>query len=77
MANGKTAQMTVGEVKSVCNSLEISPSCHTSTSPVQHGKAHTVKQPKHPEGGKTHAGSRAHTKEMPTKFSPAHSKRGH
>ena len=77
MANGKTAHMTVAEVKSICYDLETSPSCHSVSSPVYGSGGHTVVQEKHGEGGKTHAGSRSETKEMPTKFNPANEKRGH
>lgn len=77
MANGKTAQMSVSEVKNICYDLETSPSCHSESSPVYGGGGQTVKQPEHGDGGKTHAGSRGQTKEMPTKFNPANEKRGH
>lgn len=77
MANGKTAHMTVQEVKNICHDLEVSPSCHSETSNVYASGGSTVTQPKHGDGGKTHAGSRGQTKEVPTKFNPANEKRGH
>lgn len=77
MANGKTAQMSVSEVKNICHELEISPSCHSESSHVYASGGETAKQPPHAEGGKTHAGSRSQTPETPPKFSPAHNKRGH
>jgi hypothetical protein len=77
MANGKSAHATVAEVRSICHELEVSPSCHSETSPIYGGGGQTVKQPEHSDGGKTHAGSRGQTKEVPAKFNPANEKRGH
>lgn len=74
MAVGKTAHMSVGEVKSHLKSLECSPSLHSATSPI-YGKGHTVKETK-VSGGKTHSGSRS-TKETPEKLGSANRKRGH
>lgn len=76
MAQGKTAQSTIGEVKAHINALEVSPSCHSSTSNVYASGGHTASQPKHSGGGKTHSGKRG-TKETPEKLGPAHHKRGH
>ena len=75
MSQGKTSNMSISEVKSTCYGLESSPSCHASSSPVA-GKGHTVSQPKHRDGGKTHAGSRG-TRETGSKLRGAHTKRGH
>jgi hypothetical protein len=77
MAMGKTANQNISEVKATCNSLEISPSCHTSTSPVQAGHPHTVRQPKHANMSKTHAGGRGTTKETGPRLKAMHHKRGH
>jgi len=75
MANGTSAHGTIESVKSTCNSLEISPSQKSATSPV-YGKGKTASQPQRGHSSKTHAGKRA-TKETPEKLGGAHSKRGH
>jgi hypothetical protein len=42
MANGKTAQETIGAVKSHIDSLEVSPSHRSATSPIAHGGTRAV-----------------------------------
>jgi len=37
MAVGKTVHMSTSEVAAQCKSLEVSPSCHSATSPIYHG----------------------------------------
>ena len=74
MATG--VHTSVEGVKAVCNKLEASPSCHSSTSNVYASGGHTAKQPKHSGKGKTHSGKRS-TKETPEKIGMAHHKRGH
>jgi len=55
-------KMSIEQVKSTCNKLEISPSCHSASSPIYHG------------GGKAHAkGAKATASKLPK----AHSKKGH
>ena len=76
MANGKTAQMSVAEVKAVCNTLEVSPSCHSESSNVYASGGMTAVAEKHSSAGKTHSGSRG-TKETPEKLNAANEKRGH
>lgn len=49
MANGATAQSTVGAVKSTCYGLESSPSCHSATSPIAHGGTRSVAHGAHAE----------------------------
>lgn len=75
MAVGKTAHMSVSEVKSHLNSLECSPSKSSRTSPI-YGKGSTPTARK-VSGGSTHAGKRSATKETPSKLGSANSKRGH
>jgi hypothetical protein len=75
MAMGSTANQAIGTVKSTCNSLEVSPSHKSATSPV-YNKGREQKPPHRGHSGKTHAGHRG-TKETPEKFGGAHHKRGH
>lgn len=77
MSQGKTAHCTTSEVASHCKSLEVSPSVDTSkTSHVYASGGHTVKQHKHPSGGKTHTGHRG-TPETGSALKSVHHKRGH
>lgn len=75
MAQGKTAHVSVNEVCSTVDSLEVSPSHHSESSPIYGNGGKTAVQPE-THTGKTHSGHRG-TRETPQKFSPAHSKRGH
>lgn len=68
-------KMSIEQVKATCNKLEISPSCHSASSPI-YGKGSTPKQPQRGHGSKTHAGKRG-TKETPEKLGAAHAKKGH
>ena len=77
MAMGKTAHVGCSEVVSHVNSLEISPSQHSPTSPIAHGgskatghgvSAHTGKFASHgkttrpkPRGTKTGFGKKSHS----------------
>lgn len=42
MANGKSAHDTIEHVKSTIYGLEVSPSCHSATSPIAHGGSRAV-----------------------------------
>ena len=42
MANGKSAHENIGAVKSTVHGLEISPSCHSATSPIAHGGSRAI-----------------------------------
>jgi hypothetical protein len=42
MAMGKTANQSISDVKSTCHSLEVSPSCHSATSPIAHGGSRAI-----------------------------------
>jgi hypothetical protein len=55
MAMGSTANQNIGTVKSTCKSLEVSPSCHSKSSPIAHGGTRAVGH-----GVKEHTGKLAH-----------------